>query len=70
MNYTMNNINEGWGEHNVDISRLRHTELGPEPANDHAVERDLTSMLEQAGTIKKWQKYWSCDWRETHAAGA
>ena len=69
VNYRMSNTNEGWREHIVDISRLRHTVLGPEPANDHAVERDLTSILELAATNKKWQKYWSCHWLETHAAG-
>ena len=66
----MNNRNEVWEEDNVHISRLRHIELGPEPANDRAVERDLTSVLELAATTKKWQKCWSCDWLETHAAGA
>ena len=45
MNYTKNDTNEGWEEHGVDISRLRRTELGPEPANDGAVERNLTRVL-------------------------
>ena len=34
------------------------------------MERDLTSVLRLAATSKKWQKYWSCDWLETHATGA
>ena len=54
VNYTMNSTNEGREEHSVDISRLRHTELGPEPANDRAVERDLPSVLELVATTKKF----------------
>ena len=70
VNYTMKDTHEGWEEHDVDISRLHRTELGPEPANDGAVERDRTSVLQLAATNEKWPKYWSCDWLETHATGA
>ena len=70
VNHTMKDINQGWEEHGVDISRLRPREVGPEAANDGAVERDLTNVLQLAATSKKWQKYWSCDWLDTHATGA
>ena len=70
VNYTKKDINEGWEEHGVDISRLRRTELGPEPANGDAVARNLTEEVELAATTRKWAKYWSCDWLEAHAPGA
>ena len=70
VNYTKNDINEGWGEHGVDILRLRRTELGPEPANGDAVARNLTEEVELAATTRKWETYWSCDWLEAHAPGA
>ena len=68
--YMKNDTNEGWEEHDVDISRLRRTELGPEPAIEVAVERNLTTMLGIAATGTKWQQQWSSDWLEANAAGA
>ena len=68
--YVKNDAKEGWEEHDVDISRLRRTELGPEPATEAAVERNLTTMLGIAATNTKWQHQWSSDWLEANAAGA